>query len=286
MAAYRDLRYTSHDGLSLYARYYGNFSDSRLPVVCLPGLTRNSKDFESLALHLSQGGRRVISPDFRGRGLSDYDPVMMNYVPPTYARDVIELLGLTGINRAVFVGTSLGGIVTQIVSLLAPHLLAGAVLNDIGPELSPEGLARIAAFAGNQSDPATWDEAVAQIKGLNLSQFPVLPDTAWERFAHAVFVEKPEGGLRPNYDAKIGEALRTGGPGGDLWAVFGGLAAVPTAVLRGALSDLLSPATVAKMVAAKPDLVTVEVPERGHAPLLDEPVSVAAIEALIARVEG
>jgi pimeloyl-ACP methyl ester carboxylesterase len=286
MAAYRDLRYTSHDGLSLYARYYGNFGDGRLPVVCLPGLTRNSKDFESLALHLSQGGRRVVTPDFRGRGLSDYDPVMLNYVPPTYARDVIELLGLTGIGRAVFVGTSLGGIVTQIVSLMAPHLLAGVVLNDIGPELSPEGLARIAAYAGNQSDPATWDEAVAQIKGLNLSQFPTLPDAAWARFAHAVFVEKPGGGLRPNYDAKIGEAVRTAGPGGDLWAVFGGLAAIPTAVLRGALSDLLSPATVAKMVAAKPDLVTVEVPERGHAPLLDEPVSVAAIEALIARVEG
>ncbi len=285
MAAYRELRYSSHDGLSLYARYYGEFGDPRLPVICLPGLTRNSADFETLALRLSRDGRRVLSPDFRGRDKSDYDPVMMNYVPPTYARDTIDLLGITGIGRAVFVGTSLGGIVTQIVSLGAPRLLAGAVLNDIGPELAPEGLARIAAYAGNQSDPADWEAAIAQIKGLNLSQFPNLPDETWARFARAVFVEKPGGGLRPNYDAKIGEAVRTAGPGGDLWAVFGGLAAIPTVVLRGALSDLLAPSTVEKMKAAKPDLVTVEVPDRGHAPLLDEPAAVAAIESLIARVE-
>lgn len=285
MAPYRELRYTSHDGLALYSRYYGTLGDTRLPVICLPGLTRSSTDFEDLALHLSRDGRRVLSPDFRGRGKSDYDPVMLNYVPPTYARDVIELLAITGIGRAVFVGTSLGGIVTQIISLVAPQLVAGAALNDIGPELAPEGLARIAAYAGNQSDPADWPAAVAQIRGLNLSQFPTLDDATWERFARAVFIEKPEGGLRPNYDPKIGEAVRTAGPGGDLWAVFGGLKTIPSLVLRGALSDLLAPATVEKMKAAKPDLVTVEVPERGHAPLLDEPVAIAAIDDLVKRAE-
>ncbi|MFA5120417.1 alpha/beta fold hydrolase [Zavarzinia sp.] len=286
MAGYETLRTTSFDGLSLHVRLYGDPADPRLPVICLPGLTRNSADFEDLALYLSAAGRRVISPDFRGRGRSAYDPEFMNYQPPTYARDTIDLLAGLGIARAFFVGTSLGGIVTQIVALGAPALVAGAVLNDIGPELDPAGLARIATYAGKQSDPATWDEAVAQLRMINLSQFPELDDATWMKFARAVFTEKPEGGLRPDYDPRIGDAMRAGGPPVDMWPLFAGLAAVPTLVLRGALSDLLAPATVEKMTAAKPDLVAVEVPARGHAPLLDEPVSLAAIDAHLARVES
>ncbi|PWR21031.1 alpha/beta fold hydrolase [Zavarzinia compransoris] len=285
MAAYVGKRYTSGNGLDLYYRDYGT-ADGRLPVVCLPGLTRNSADFETLALHLSAAGRRVISPDFRGRGLSAYDPEFMNYVPPTYAGDTIGLLAGLGIGRAFFVGTSLGGIVTQLIALAAPSLVAGAVLNDIGPELDPAGLARIASYAGLQADPATWDEAVAQIRTVNLSQFPDVDDATWARFARAVFTEKPDGGLRPNYDPKIGDAMRAGGPPVDMWPIFAGLGAVPTLVLRGVLSDLLASSTVERMKAAKPDLVAVEVPGRGHAPFLDEPAALAAIDALLARVDG
>ncbi|MCW0181808.1 alpha/beta fold hydrolase [Zavarzinia sp.] len=286
MTGYAAKHYTSHDGLALYYRDYGDVGDARLPVVCLPGLTRNSADFEALALHLAGDGRRVISPDFRGRGRSAYDPQFMNYIPPTYAGDTIGLLASLGISRAIFVGTSLGGIVTQLIALAMPALVAGAVLNDIGPELDPAGLARIASYAGNQTDPANWDEAAAQIRDINLSQFPTLDDAAWARFARAVFTEKPEGGLRPNYDPKIGDAMRAGGPTVDMWPIFAGLAEIPTLVLRGALSDLLAAATVRRMLSAKHDLVAVEVPERGHAPLLDEDESLGAIEALIAHIEA
>lgn len=286
MAAYEGKRYRSHDGLDLYYRDYGKADDPRLPVVCLPGLTRNSADFESLALHLAADGRRVISPDFRGRGFSAYDPQFMNYMPPTYAGDTIGLLTGLGIVRAFFVGTSLGGIVTQIIAMAAPALVAGAVLNDIGPEIDPAGLARITAYAGKQADPASWDDAVAQIRAVNLSQFPAIDDATWLKFAKAVFIEKPEGGLRPNYDPKIGDAIRSGGQAVDMWPIFAGLGAIPTLVLRGALSDLLSPATVQKMKAAKPDLLAVEVPGRGHAPFLDEAVSIGAIGRLLAQVEA
>ncbi|PWR20228.1 alpha/beta fold hydrolase [Zavarzinia aquatilis] len=286
MAGYAAKHYTSHDGLALYYRDYGDAGDARLPVVCLPGLTRNSADFEALALHLAADGRRVISPDFRGRGRSAYDPQFMNYIPPTYAGDTMGLLASLGVSRAIFVGTSLGGIVTQLIALGQPALVAGAVLNDIGPELDPAGLARIASYAGKQTDPADWDEAAAQIREINLSQFPTLDDASWVRFARAVFTEKPEGGLRPDYDPKIGDAMRAGGPPVDMWPIFAGLADVPTLVLRGALSDLLAAATVRRMLAAKHDLVAIEVPERGHAPLLDEPESLAAIGALIARIDA
>ncbi|MDD3447335.1 MAG: alpha/beta hydrolase [Zavarzinia sp.] len=286
MAGFREQFHTSNDGLQLYYRDYGNAGDPRLPVICLPGLTRNSADFEALALSLSADGRRVLSPDFRGRGKSAYDPQFMNYVPPTYAGDVIGMLASLGVGRAIFVGTSLGGIVTQLVALAAPALVAGAVLNDIGPELDPAGLARIASYAGLQADPANWDAAIAQLRLVNGGQFPDLPDETWARFAHAVFVEKPEGGLRPNYDPGIGDAMRAGGPPVDMWPIFAGLAQVPTLLLRGALSDLLAPATVEKMKAAKADLAVVEVAARGHAPFLDEPESLAAIEDLIARVEA
>ncbi|MCF4165480.1 alpha/beta hydrolase [Zavarzinia compransoris] len=286
MAAYRAQFHTSADGLSLYYRDYGDAADPRLPVICLPGLTRNSADFEDLATHLSAGGRRVLSPDFRGRGKSAHDPEFMRYVPPTYAGDVIGLLAALGIGRAIFIGTSLGGIVTQLVALAAPAMVAGAVLNDIGPELDPAGLARIASYAGKQGDPADWAAAVAQLREVNGDQFPDLADAIWLKFARAVFVEKPDGGLRPNYDPKIGDAMRAAGPPADMWPIFAGLAQIPTLLLRGALSDLLARSTVEKMKAAKPDLAVVEVTARGHAPFLDEPEALAAIDALIIRVEG
>lgn len=284
MHDFRDTTFTSEDGLALYARDYGDVASTLCPVLCLPGLTRNSADFASLAAYLAATGRRVLALDLRGRGRSAWDPEPARYVAPVYARDALRLLDQAGLARAAFVGTSLGGIVTQVVAALRPAVLAGVVLNDIGPELDPAGLARIASYAGQQDDPADWAAAVAQLKALNLSQFPTLPETSWMRFARAVFVEKPGGGLTPDYDPRIGDALRAGGPPVDLWPLFQALGPIPTVLLRGALSDLLAPATVARMAAAKPDLIAVEIPDRGHAPLLDEPEALAAIDALLARL--
>lgn len=284
-ASFRDLSFNAEDGLALYARDYGDPGSALTPVLCLPGLTRNAADFSALAGHLSTTGRRVLALDFRGRGRSAWDPQPERYTVPVYAADALRLLDDAGIGRAVFVGTSLGGIVTQMVAAIRPSVLAAAVLNDIGPELDPAGLARIASYAGQQADPADWDDAVAQLKRFNLGQFPDLPDSTWARFARAVFVEKPGGGLAPNYDPRIADAVRSGSQPVDLWPLFSALESVPALVLRGALSDLLSAATVARMRATKPDLVAVEIPARGHAPLLDEAEALDAIDALLARID-
>ncbi len=282
---FQDLIFAAPDGLTLYARDYGDPQSPLCPVLCLPGLTRNSADFAVMAERLAGSGRRVLALDLRGRGRSAWDPQPDHYIAPVYAQDALALLQVAAVPRAVFIGTSLGGIVTQVVAALKPAVLAAALLNDIGPELDPSGLARIVGFAGRQGDPQDWDEAVAQLKAINSGQFRNLPEATWARFARAVFIEKPGGGLAPNYDPHVADGLRAGGPQLDLWPLFDALKAIPTLVLRGALSDLLAAETVRRMHLAKPDLISVEIPDRGHAPLLDEPAAIAAIDTLLAAVD-
>jgi pimeloyl-ACP methyl ester carboxylesterase len=281
----REIQVTAFDGLKLFVRDWGPVESERAPVVCLPGLTRNSLDIEDLARALSASGRRVVCPDFRGRGRSAYDPNWQaNYAAPTYARDVLDVMAALGVHRAAFVGTSLGGIVTMLIAAGRPTAVAAAVLNDIGPRIEPAGIARIAAYAGKQEEVADWNAAVAQLKAVNASALPGLDDDAWLRFARRQFVEAPGGRLRPNYDPHIGDAMRAGGPPVDLKALFLALGDIPTLVVRGALSDILSEDGVSEMRAAKPDLVSVTVPGVGHAPLLDEPAAREAIEGFLARV--
>ncbi|HUE79022.1 MAG TPA: alpha/beta hydrolase [Sphingomicrobium sp.] len=289
MNGFAERRWTSRDGLTLFARDYAAASGPpRLPVICLHGLTRNSKDFEDLAPFLANGGRRVLVPDVRGRGMSDNDPNSRNYAPPVYARDVLRLMDLLGIARAVFVGTSMGGIITMILAGIARKRIAAAVLNDVGPEVAPEGLERIKSYAGKPVSIRDWDEAVAYVRRINAVGFPAFSDEDWRRLARRTFREQADGTPALDYDPAIAAPLAAGNiKAGSLlaWLLFRRLArARPTLVIRGGNSDILSSKTATKMQARAPRTVLVEVPGVGHAPTLDEPEARNAIEQFLESV--
>ncbi len=272
------------DGLRMYCRDYGAVHAAATPVLCLPGLTRNSKDFESVAVWLS-AGRRVLTPDLRGRGRSDRDPNWQNYQPLTYAQDVVQLLDALQVPRVMLIGTSLGGLIAMIMGLTASQRLAGVALNDIGPEVDPAGLARIAGYVGLLPAVTSWEEAVSQARLVNGVALPEFTDADWLRFARLTYREDEAGRPVLDMDPKIGDAARrVSGPAPDLWMLFGALQSLPLLVLRGETSDILSAATVAKMAQRKPDLQQVTVPRRGHAPTLDEPVAREALSAWLKRV--
>jgi pimeloyl-ACP methyl ester carboxylesterase len=283
---WEDRDYASHDGLTLsYRDYPGPPAASAAPVLCLPGLTRNARDFEALALLLART-RRVLSPDLRGRGRSDYDPNPANYHPGTYLRDVLALLAVARAPRVLAIGTSLGGLLTLLLAGAQPGALSGAVLNDIGPVVDEAGLARIRGYVGKSGPMRDWQEAAAACRAANGSAFPDFGDADWLAFARRCCAAAPDGGVRFAYDPRIAEPLAGSGaapPAADPWALWVPLASVPTLVIRGAHSDILSAATLAEMQRRKPDLRAVTVPGRGHAPLLDEPEALAAILEFAAR---
>ena len=276
--------FDSADGLRLYYRDYAAETPGRLPVLCLPGLTRNSRDFEHVALRLRRD-RRVLCADLRGRGRSQHDPNWQNYHPGTYLTDIARLLEDAGIGRCVFFGTSLGGILTMLTAATAPQRVAAAILNDIGPEVDPVGLTRIASYVGRFPPAHTWTEAVTLVRATYEFALPGLTDEQWLDYARRSYTDV-DGVPRLDMDPMIGEAVRSAPAAAapDLWPVFRTLGPVPTLVLRGATSDILSSATLDRMQAEKPDLVRVEVPNRGHVPLLDEPEAVGAIDAFLARL--
>ncbi|MDO1558991.1 alpha/beta hydrolase [Brevundimonas sp. 2R-24] len=289
MADYVDRYWTSSDGLRLYARSYaaapGPF---RLPVVCIHGLTRNSADFEALAPRLAQGGRRVIAIDVRGRGRSERARDPMTYQPAMYAADVAALFDQAGLERAIFIGTSMGGLITMTLAATHADLIAGTVLNDVGPELDPRGLARVAAYAGEPSDAADWDAAAAFARKINGVAFPHYTDADWLSFARRIYRDKPGGGLELAYDPDIAVPIRVAGQAAlvpDLWPFFEGLAeAAPMLLVRGATSDLLSAEIADRMQARAPSMRRVDVPGVGHAPMLDEPEAVGAIERFLGEL--
>jgi pimeloyl-ACP methyl ester carboxylesterase len=286
---YAERRWVSADGLDLVARdYAGGTGAARLPVLLLHGLTRNSADFEDLAPWIAAAGRRVLAPDFRGRGRSAWDPQPMNYLPATYAADVLALMDAAGIGRALFVGTSLGGIVTMLVAALRAPAVAGAVLNDVGPSLAPAGLQRIAGYAGRDSRVADWGEAAEYAKAINGFAFPSYGARDWDRFARRLFEAGPDGRpARLAYDPDIAAPIRAAGPGAlapDMTPLFLGLAAGrPLLLVHGAISDLVDPPRVRQMQALAPHLQTAEVTGVGHAPMLDEPEARAALADFLAR---
>jgi len=271
------------DGLQLYVRDYAGGDAGKTPVLCLAGLTRNTRDFEDIAAHIA-AGRRVIAADMRGRGRSAYDPKWENYSIPVEAGDVLAILAALRVPKVIVLGTSRGGLLATVLAAMKPDVLGGVVLNDVGPEIDPKGIARIASYVGVAvAPPQTWEEAMARAKEINGSLFD-MPDSEWMRMTRATYRE--EGG-RPvlDYDMKIGDATRAqmAQPQQfDPWMLFAAFAKIPLLTVRGANSDLLSAATVAKMQAAKPDMKSVDVPGRGHAPLLNEPEAVAAIDAFLA----
>jgi pimeloyl-ACP methyl ester carboxylesterase len=265
---------TVPDGLKIFVRDLpAEGPEVGPPVLCLHGLTRNSRDFEVVQPRIAAGGRRCVAIDVRGRGRSDYDPTPARYMPPTYVGDVLFILAQLGIPKAAFVGTSMGGLITMIIAATAPHIIERAVLNDVGPALDPAGLARIAGYVGKSSGPAaSLEEAAARIEGINKVAFPDAPQAFWLAMAARTFKQTAEGFVL-DYDAQIASAFAQ--PGGaappDLWPLYEALKPIPTMIVRGALSDLLAAATVAEMKARKPDLEVVEVARVGHAPMLDEP---------------
>ena len=281
--AWRDCYFESPDGLRLYYREYPAGDTSRLPVVCLPGLTRNSRDFESLALRMQRAGRRVLTPDLRGRGRSQFDPNWANYHPGTYLGDVEALQAAAGAGRMVVVGTSLGGILAMLIAATRPAAIAGAVLNDVGPEIAPEGLQRISQYVGRAAPVANWEAAAAQTRAIYELALPDLTDEDWLAYARRSYVEA-DGQLRLAMDPMIGEAVRAAPAGAapDLWPAFGALAPLPVLALRGEFSDILSEGTFERMGREKPDLQRVTVRRRGHVPLLDEPECVDAIDEFLA----
>ncbi|MGV3513046.1 MAG: alpha/beta fold hydrolase [Novosphingobium sp.] len=283
MAEYEDRYWTSSDGLRLHFRYYDGDS-AKPPVICLPGLTRNARDFEDLADRLA-GTWRVLCPEMRGRGDSDYAKDPMTYTPMHYLQDVEALLAQEGIDRFVSIGTSLGGLLTMLLAVSNPQRIAAAVLNDVGPEVSEQGLERIRGYVGQGRNFETWMHAARALQESSADVYPDWDITQWLRYAKRIMALGTGGRIAFDYDMKIAEPFEA--PAGatpqvDMWPLFDALATRPLLILRGETSDILEPATAQKM-ATRPGVELVTLPRIGHAPTLDEPESIAAIGRLLAR---
>ena len=274
------MKFTTSDGLQLAYEDEGE----GLPVLCLPGLTRNARDFDDLAGVLR--GVRLIRLTYRGRGDSDRDPNYMNYNVPQEAKDVLELLDHLGVERALYVGTSRGGIIAMLTAAMAKSRISGVILNDIGPEIDTTGLDRIMDYLGIQPKAKTFAEAAKALQQTMGAEFPDLTDADWEVQATRWLEMTPEG-LRLNYDPKLRDAMieQAKQEQPDLWPLFDAMDGLPLALIRGANSDLLSEASVAEMRRRRPDMIYANVPGRGHVPFLNEPDAVGAITQLIAKVE-
>lgn len=280
---YAEIHWQSHDGLRLYARVYEGPAAIAPTVLCLHGLTRNSRDFEDLAPHL-QRRYRVIVPDLRGRGFSARDPNPQHYQPAVYVQDILALLGSVDAPRVAVVGTSLGGMLAMMLGSSHPTRIAGIVLNDIGPEIDPVGIERIKQYAGRLPPARTWKVAIAQTVAVYGDAWPGLPGDRWAALARRGYREDAAGVVELDADPNIGEALRAAPAATlDLWPLWGALRKVPTLAIRGARSDILSAATFARMKREYPDLQQLEVANRGHVPLLDEPECIAALDAFLSR---
>lgn len=287
MLRYESLSVLTYDNLRLDLRKVAG--GMKTPVLCIPGLTRNAADFDEFAPAVAETGRDVYAISLRGRGRSDYDPAYLNYGPATYAKDILAALDQIGVARAVFVGTSLGGIVTMLTAASAPERIAAAIINDVGPELAPEGITRIAEYVGARTadgavGATSFADAVAQIRAINEVAFPGKDAAFWEKFARRTFDRQPDGGWRLAYDPNIGRAMLEAGPAADLWAPFAALASIETLILRGAISDLLTPPIVAKMREARPGFDYCEVADVGHAPTLAEPDGLRAIVTFLEKI--
>ncbi len=279
---YRERHLSAQDGLQLYYRDYGDRRGTRLPLLCLSGLTRNSQDYADLAGHFA-ATRRIICPDYRGRGRSAYDPDWRNYDPMVYLGDIGHILMANDIHRAIVVGTSLGGLLAMGLAVMRPTSIAAIVINDIGPDVDPGGLARIIDFIGVDRPQPDWPSAVAMLRKA-LPRLAIRDADWWERFARATFREGTDSALHFDWDIALVEKLkRSQGAIQDLWPLFRALRDIPTLAVRGAISDVLTEEGLQRMIAAKPDLVTVTVPGIGHTPTLDEPEIKGVLDDFIAR---
>lgn len=290
--SFRDVYCQSADGLKLHAKVIGPDNGALLPVLCLPGLTRTSDDFDDIARAIATdpaAPRKVVAVEYRGRGLSDYDLDPAKYAVPVELGDVLAIAASQGISRAILLGTSRGGLISMALAAAQPQLLAGVILNDIGPALEMEGLIKIKGYIANPPPRQTWDEAARGLKELFGSVFPSLTDADWMTWAHRAFREKAGGGLERTYDLKLAHTLDGLDPASPLpqvWELFDAMAGVPLMLIHGGLSDLLSVQGVQDMIARRPDIDLVTVPDQGHAPLLADKPTMDRIVAFCARCDG
>ena len=281
---FSEASWQSPDGLELYFRDYAGDDSGKVPVVCLHGLTRNSRDFEDLAPHIAGLGHRVIVPDMRGRGQSAYAEDSATYAVPTYIADLMALLAQEGIERFVSVGTSMGGLMTMLIAQFAPGKIAGAVINDIGPVVDPQGIDKIKTYLGKGGSFPTWMHAARSLEEVHSESHPSFDTNDWIAMAKRSMTLCNNGRIAFDYDMKIADPFNDADENAvppDLWPGFEALAAKPLLLVRGGLSTILGADTLAEMQRRAPDADAVVVPDAGHAPTLDEPEVRSAIEALL-----
>ena len=285
---WRDITFSARDGLRLYARHYPAPGSSLRPVLCLAGLTRNSRDFHDLAVALSTGQmpRDVYALDYRGRGRSERDADWRNYSIAVEMLDVQDLITLAGLEKPAIIGTSRGGLITMALAATQPGAIGAVVLNDIGPVIEREGLTRIAGYVGSTPLPTSWEDAARMVAELNRRAFVSVPEQEWAEVARQWFNDD-KGYPAPGYDPALAKSFSTAeGPLPDLWPQFTGLARVPLLIIRGENSDILSEATLRQMRERHPRCATLTVPGQGHAPLLKDEDTIEAIGAFLAELDS
>ncbi|MBB3033173.1 alpha/beta fold hydrolase [Alteriqipengyuania lutimaris] len=280
----------SADGLKLHYRDYEGGAEGRPPILCMHGLTRNVRDFAGVAERLSPAWR-VIVPEMRGRGESGYADDSSTYNPVQYVEDVERLLDALKVDRFVAIGTSLGGLMTILLSSKNPERIAGAVLNDIGPQIEEAGLDKIRTYVGQGRSFPTWMHAARALEETHSDAHPTYELEDWLQAAKRTMVLGQNGRISFDYDMAVGDAFREaddggGAPAANLWVAFESLGDTPLLLVRGALSNLLSEETVRQMKARNRDMEVVVVPDTGHAPTLEEPEAIAAIDTLLAKVRA
>ena len=286
-----DIYYSSSDGLRLHARHYPVESSGRRAVLCLPGLTRNARDFHIIASYLNDPTRHrrdVYVLDYRGRGLSDFDTDWRNYSPYIEMLDVLDFMAMKQLHDVAVIGTSRGGIIAMIMATLRPTSIGALVLNDIGPVIEPEGLTRIIGYVGKIPVPNNWQEATELTKSINQRDFPKIRDNQWEEFARQLYNDD-NGAPSSSYDPNLSKAITMLDPETDIpamWPQFDALSTIPVMAVRGANSDLLSPQTLEKMKIHHPELKTHIVADQGHAPLLHDQESIEAIAHFLIETDG
>ncbi len=287
---FEDIYFTARDGLRLHARHYPAQDGGKArPVLCLPGLTRNGRDFHDLAVALSThsgDARPVYTFDYRGRGLSDFDPDWNNYALPIEMIDVLDFMTMVGLHGAAVIGTSRGGLIAMLMASAQPTVIGALVLNDIGPVIEADGIARIVGYVGRVPLPISWDDAATMVRDLNRRHFPELPEHQWEEVARQWYNDR-NGKPAPGYDQKLSNALSVlDGPIPALWAQFDALRRVPLLVIRGENSDILSVETVEEMRRRHPAIATITVANQGHAPLIKDKPTIEAINQFLMATDA
>lgn len=292
---FEEIYFTQRNGLKLYARHYRARHTSPesagrrlLPVFCLAGLTRNSRDFHEIALDLSEGSRArdVFTLDSRGRGLSEYDADWRNYTVPAEMQDALDFMMARGLEGAAILGTSRGGLIAMVMAAAQPSFLGPVILNDIGPVIERDGLSRIASYVGRTPLPRDWKEAAAMVRDMNANAFTAVAEAEWEPIARQLFNDK-NGRPAPGYDSKLGQAFSSiDGAIPPLWAQFDALMRTPVMVIRGLNSDLLSAATINAMRQRHPDLTELAIAGQGHAPWLRDKASIDEVRLFLDRTDS